>query len=595
MVKKIKPFLFILLLFLLIYTRLINLDWGLPYPMHPDERNMAHALSQLNCNEFQIFNLKQLKSCFNPDFFAYGQFPLYLGFLLLKIYYFLIGNLKNIYFTDAVIILRAISCFASVINAVVLLFIFRLLIQTKSLKSKKIKIFDFKLLLIFLIIIFSPFFIQFSHFGTTESLLMLFYSIIVYLSILLIRNKKIEIKQIIYLGFFSGLAISTKTTGIFFMLVPIVCLFLKIGKNKNYLKDILYILFFLAITAFSMIIFSPHNIISHSDFLSSMRYESDVAFGRYVAFYTRQFKHSISTIFQLRYIFPYALGLPLYISSLLGFLFLTWKNKEINLLRFAFLVYFIPQLFLFAKWTRFITPIFPIVLLFSILFFLKLFSKAHTFKNRFFKKYFLYILFFPLYISLLVPGIAYLSIYTNTDIRFKASKWIYENIPDNSYILSETANVVDLPIIDKKDKDMKVKYRNYTYISFNFYNLDNDILLQKQLKKHIENADYIFIPSRRVFANNTCINEKRENTEFLGYFNDRCSNLKEEYSEINKYYKDLFSENLGFEKIVEFSSYPRISLFGHTLITLPDEEAEETWTVFDHPVFRIYMRKGLKD
>lgn len=595
MVKKIKPFLFILLLFLLIYTRLINLDWGLPYPMHPDERNMAHALSQLNCNEFQIFNLKQLKSCFNPDFFAYGQFPLYLGFLLLKIYYFLIGNLKNIYFTDAVIILRAISCFASVINAVVLLFIFRLLIQTKSLKSKKIKIFDFKLLLIFLIIIFSPFFIQFSHFGTTESLLMLFYSIIVYLSILLIRNKKIEIKQIIYLGFFSGLAISTKTTGIFFMLVPIVCLFLKIGKNKNYLKDILYILFFLAITAFSMIIFSPHNIISHSDFLSSMRYESDVAFGRYVAFYTRQFKHSISTIFQLRYIFPYALGLPLYISSLLGFLFLTWKNKEINLLRFAFLVYFIPQLFLFAKWTRFITPIFPIVLLFSILFFLKLFSKAHTFKNRFFKKYFLYILFFSLYISLLVPGIAYLSIYTNTDIRFKASKWIYENIPDNSYILSETANVVDLPIIDKKDKDMKVKYRNYTYISFNFYNLDNDILLQKQLKKHIENADYIFIPSRRVFANNTCINEKRENTEFLGYFNDRCSNLKEEYSEINKYYKDLFSENLGFEKIVEFSSYPRISLFGHTLITLPDEEAEETWTVFDHPVFRIYMRKGLKD
>lgn len=595
MVKKIKPFLFILLLFLLIYTRLINLDWGLPYPMHPDERNMAHALSQLNCNEFQIFNIKQLKSCFNPEFFAYGQFPLYLGFFLLKIYSFLTGNLKNIFFTDAVIILRAISSFASVINAVVLLFIFRLLIQTKSSKSKKIKIFDFRLLLAFLIIIFSPFFIQFSHFGTTESLLMLFYSIIVYLSILLIKNKKTEIKQIIYLGFFSGLAISTKTTGIFFIFIPLVCLFLKIGKNNNYLKNILYILFFLAITAFSIIIVSPHNIISYSDFLGSMKYELDVAFGSYVAFYTRQFKYSISTIFQLRYIFPYILGLPLYISSLLGFLFLTWKNKEINLLRFAFLVYFIPQSFLFAKWTRFITPIFPIVLLFSILFFLKLFSKAHTFKNRFFNKYFIYILFFPLYISLLIPGIAYLSIYTNTDIRFKASKWIYENIPNNSYILSETANVVDLPIKDDKDKDIRIKYRNYTYISFNFYDLDNDVLLQKQLKRHIENADYIFIPSRRVFANNTCINEKGKNTEFLGYFNDRCSNLKEEYPEINKYYKDLFSENLGFIKIAEFSSYPKISLFGHTLITLPDEDAEETWTVFDHPVFRIYMRESLKD
>lgn len=595
MVKKIKPYLFILLFFLLIFTRLTNLDWGLPYPMHPDERNMAHALSQLHCNEIEIFNIKQLKSCFNPSFFAYGQFPLYLGFILLKIYYFLVGNLKNIYFTDAVIVLRAISSFASVINAVVLLFILKLLIQKKSSKSKKIKIFDFKLLLIFLIIIFSPFFIQFSHFGTTESLLMLFYSIIVYLSILLIKSKETNTKQIIYLGLFSGLAISTKATGIFFISVPIVCLFSKIGKNKKYFKNILNILLLLAITVFSFIIFSPHSIISLPDFLSSMRYESDVAFGRYVAFYTRQFEYSISAIFQLRYIFPYALGLPLYISSLLGFLFLSWKKKEINLLRFAFLVFFIPQAFLFAKWTRFMTPIFPIVLLFSILFFLKLFSKAHTFKNRFFKKYLIYILFFPLYISLLISGIAYLSIYTNTDVRFKASKWIYENIPDNSYILSETANVVDLPIIDKKDKDMKVKYRNYTYISFNFYDLDNDALLEKQLKKHIENADYIFIPSRRVFANNTCINEKGENNKFLGYSDDRCSSLKEEYQIINKYYKDLFSGNLGFKKIAEFSSYPKIFLFGHLIFSLQDEYAEETWTVFDHPVFRIYMRKSLKD
>ena len=31
----------LLIIGLLVYSRFINLGWGLPYPMHPDERNMA--------------------------------------------------------------------------------------------------------------------------------------------------------------------------------------------------------------------------------------------------------------------------------------------------------------------------------------------------------------------------------------------------------------------------------------------------------------------------------------------------------------------------------------------------------------------------
>ena len=74
---------FIALFLLLFYTRFINIGWGLPYPMHPDERNMANAIQTLNC-KFSIFNFQfsNLRECFNPHFFAYGQFPLYLGYLI---------------------------------------------------------------------------------------------------------------------------------------------------------------------------------------------------------------------------------------------------------------------------------------------------------------------------------------------------------------------------------------------------------------------------------------------------------------------------------------------------------------------------------
>jgi hypothetical protein len=39
----------IVLFLILIYTRFVNIGWGLPYPMHPDERNMAVAVQNLNC------------------------------------------------------------------------------------------------------------------------------------------------------------------------------------------------------------------------------------------------------------------------------------------------------------------------------------------------------------------------------------------------------------------------------------------------------------------------------------------------------------------------------------------------------------------
>ena len=45
------------LLSVLVYSRFVNLGWGLPYPMHPDERNMANAVHQLNC-KFPISNFQ---------------------------------------------------------------------------------------------------------------------------------------------------------------------------------------------------------------------------------------------------------------------------------------------------------------------------------------------------------------------------------------------------------------------------------------------------------------------------------------------------------------------------------------------------------
>ncbi len=475
-------FIWLMLIGALLYSRFVNLAWGLPYPFHPDERNMAAAIQSLSWQDK-----------FNPHFFAYGQLPLYLGYLLSYLSKF-----------DATLALRIISALASALTFFVIL---------KIIKTFEKNLGWFEEVLTAVVIILSPYAIQFSHFGTTESLLMLFYSLIVYYSLK---------TNVFLLALFSGLAMATKASSAIFLVLPAVLLF---KKPKELLT-------FVSLSLIIFFISSPHNFINFQDFLSSMKYESDVALGKIVVFYTRQFVGSLPVVFQFEKVFPYALGFFQLVAFLFGFIFLPRIDKKINLLRLAFLVYFLPNAFLFAKWTRFMAPVFPLMTAIALVFLLRVKSK---------------IIFYALVLATAVPGILYLSIYQKPDTRVAASSWIYKNIPEDSYILSETANVVDIPVGGEK---------NYQVISFDFYELDHDPTLQEELKNYLARADYILVPSRRIFANHK----------------------KNEYPLVNKYYEGLSSGTMGFQKVAEFSA------------GLGDEEAEETWTVFDHPVIRIYKR-----
>ncbi|HLL60675.1 MAG TPA: hypothetical protein VK338_03075 [Candidatus Nitrosocosmicus sp.] len=626
------------------------MSWGLPYPFHPDERNMASTIQNLQCDSFDIRLLtSDFTECFNPHFFAYGQFPLYIGYLGIQLSHLLVGKFgQPINFEEATLSLRFISALASIINAFVLVKIVDMFVSRKSKVKSQKSYFGFNLpitnyqLIALLLIIFSPFFIQFSHFGTTESLLMLFYTLIVYWSLKLFQLSHSEsskrdrgipheyenrrraarsfgfpkglsiswgraqddtIKIILLLSLFSGLAVATKISAIVFMGLPILVLIknyeLTITNWEKTKRFIVTLVSFVILTSLFAIFFSPHNLISSKEFINSMNYESSVGTGALKVFYTRQFENTQPILFQLSHIFPYVLGWPIFLFSMAGIFLLPFK-KNYNILRIALLIYFLPTVFLYTKWTRFMAPILPLMIVFATLFLIFLYEKfMHLSKLRVtnyelrsdlinkFNNYKLLIIHFSLFIIMLmciIPGVAFLSIYQQEDVRFKASNWIYKNIPSNSVILSEGGNVIDIPIPDAKLRIRQPadEIRNYRINNFDFYNLEHDVLLQNQLSTYIDSADYIFVPSRRVFMNHMCeSNSQIPNSKFQ----NNC-----QYPFLTNYYNNLFSGALGFQKVAEFTSYPKISIFGKTLLEFPDEEAEETWSVFDHPVIRIYKR-----
>ncbi|MGD8737372.1 MAG: DUF2298 domain-containing protein, partial [Anaerolineae bacterium] len=104
----------------------------------------------------------------------------------------------------------------------------------------------------------------------------------------------------------------------------------------------------------------------------------------------------------------------------------------------------------------------------------------------------------------------------------------------------------------------------YRGLDLTLYDEDTPEKLEKLLDV-LSEADYISMSSGRLWQS--------------------IPRLPMRYPVTTRYYELLFGEELGFEKVAEFHSYPR--LFG---IEFDDTWAEEQFTVYDHPKVLIYRK-----
>ena len=573
----------VFLYLLLFYTRAVNLDWGLPYPFHPDERNMAVAVQGMGCRNLTA----PVEECFNPHFFAYGQLPLYAAYGLL---YLVHGrNQTEISFSDATIVLRIISALSSMAMVYIAYLLFKRLNRDvfDDAKSKWKHAFRF---FFFLSFIFSPVLIQFAHFGTTESFLMMLSVLLIYLGVLHLQQATSLKTHIAWSGVVLGLAVGAKISSLAFVIIPILSLLLsrhqqgesRTERVRMFLESVVLLG---VISALAAVISSPYSIIKLSDFISSLQYESSVATGSMQVFYTRQYDYSLPVLFQFVKIFPYAVGGVVLAVAVIGFFALP-RTKEYGLIRLTILVLFVMNAMMYAKWTRFIAPVYPLIIILAVCTVLT--GLRNLFRSVRTLRYVSLALYAYFLVAFTFQGFAFLSVYTTRDPRFQASDWLFDTVQENEVVLSETANVVDLPIDEDETGARGFRGR---VIPFNFYDLDADSKLQTQFDSDLASAEYIVVPSRRIFMNHTCVMNPVSNA--LAYEKDRCEKLQKAYPLLNKYYEKLFNGELGYVEVARFSSFPTIPLFGSHELVFPDEMAEETWTVFDHPVIRIFKRTSI--
>jgi hypothetical protein len=519
--KKLLYWLALIAIFVLaFFLRFYNLDWDQGKMFHPDERNIAMAVNRL---DFPRQN--------NPEFYAYNGFPIYLIEITSQTMATITNN--DLWLTgwgEINLIGRAYSALFSSLAVIVFY-----LLAKKTLTKKTT-------LLTTLVFATTVGFIQYAHYGVTESLLVLELLLITWLSMKIIDKPKL--KYLISLGIISGLSIGTKTSAISFLLIPFLSLPMAYGVSRSLITKVAT---FTAIAGLVFFISSPNTLIYLSEFKQSMTYEGGVVRGDFLVPYTMQFIDTTPYLYHLKSLMWQTSPLVV-VFGLLGVIDLLIKPKK-NLLLLPLavfsLAYFAYVGFWHTKFIRYLLPVIP----FLILAMGKLLASVEKHTKKF------TILAFMIAAISLGWALAHQSIYAQPQTRIQASEWIYQHLPENSVLLTEHWD-------DRLPINLENQNKSYQFQLLKLYEADNSLKI-KTLADQLARGDYLILSSRRLSGSIP---------------------RNDDYIYTQNYYQLLNSGQLGYQLIKEINVYP--NFLG---LNIKDDNAEETFRVYDHPRVRIYQ------
>lgn len=565
--KKIISTKLLLIGILLLATcfRLYGLNWDNGHQLHPDERAIVMAVDSLRFPQTTI-EFFSSDSPWNPRFFAYGSFPMYLLRVTgdaLSIFYQPIGQ-----FPLLNIVGRFLSALADIISIFILYKIGQKLFNT-----------GIGLLASFFYAI-SVLPIQLSHFYAVDTLLTCF--ILATLYSLLLFYEKPGIKNALFVGVFFGLSLATKVSAIT-LIAPIglalvadfLLIFLKnphrpkhwLPHLPSFAKNLLRFAFIILISAFATFaLLEPYALIDFNSFWTQTLAQSELTKNAFYFPYTLQFVGKTPYLYELKNAFLWGLGPLVGTFAFLGagyFLIHTFKKKREP--QFAkeqiVFIFFLSYLLVVGRFAvgfmRYLLPIYPLLTLFAAVLISRIFKQIKSTKLRL-------IAYCLLLISCLLWPASFAQIYTQPNTRVQASEWIYENIPPGASLA-----------VEHWDDQLPIgKPISYTILTLKLYDADTTEKWQ-EIDAQLAQADYIIVASNRLYGP-------------LQKLTD-CQNLPPNscYIKTAEYYNNLFSEKMGFRRVAEFTSYPTIPLLGTPII---DQSADESFTVFDHPKVIIFEK-----
>ncbi len=566
--------------------RLYGLNWDSGNNFHPDERQIMFHVTVLTWPKSVAQFLDPVNSPLNPHFFAYGSFPLYLlaslGNILVR-FSPALGTFSNLTLVGRVL--------SALFDSATILFSGLLSLKlTDDATPGRRHAWNVALLSAALVA-FTPLQLQLSHFYAVDTILLFFVVLTIYACVCLIDTEK-PIRWALLVGLGYGLALGTKSSAAP-LAVPLLVAVVLRWRRHDFFTSLTSLLIAGFFTIIIFLIAEPYALLDMPNFIQQVSDQGNLARGLLDLPYVRQFAGTIPYLYEAKNMFFWGMGVFLGLAICAGFgwaCFHLWRqrgsafNGWLVVLSWI-LTYGIITGSFYAKFMRYMLPLYPFLSLLAasvLIAFIRVAwnSTSTTVEDvkpsglrR--KATVLQILSVSALVLVLggtlFQGLALLNVYSQPNTRIQASRWMYSHLQPHSTLTYEQWDD-PLPVaVDGHDPSefTQTTYTNaYGQATTGLDLYGDDTMAKAQLLSHLlPTIDAITMPTDRL--------------------DKSIPRLPDRYPLTIHYYQLLFNGQLGFHLAATFANHPH--LLG---ITLDDSNADESYSVFDHPTSRIFVREN---
>ena len=552
--------------------RLYNVNWDQGNNFHPDEREILFHVTAFKWPVNWAQFLDPVQSPLNPHFFAYGSFPLYLLALVAHLLGYDLADPAN--FVKITLVGRVISALFDSGTILLSGWLAFLLVKKSNLSSAwNVALFAAAL------VVFTPLQLQLSHFYAVDTMLVFFVTLTLLACVKLVRTEKF-LRWALFTGVAYGLALATKFSAAPLAVPLCIALYLHWYRRRAIVASCLALLLVAGVTCLIFFAVQPYALLDMPNFVQQVTEQSTIARGTFDVPFIRQFAGTIPYVYQIRNMVVWGMALLAGISAVLGFFWFAWQSRRpeyrlwLIVLSWVIIYAAITGGF-YVKFMRYMLPIYPALsvvaaaALFALIGSLR-WSGQHPFTrfDRFAPILRICILGIVL-AGTMFQGLALLNVYSAPNTRVEASRWLYAHLAPGSVLTYEQWDD-PLPVaVDGHDPSI---FKQATYTSAGGQpatglDLYGDDTQQKalQLARLLPTLNAITMATDRL--------------------DKSIPRLPARYPLTIHYYQLLYSGQLGFHLAAQFDNRPH--LFG---ITLDDSNADESYSVFDHPTSRIFVR-----
>ena len=509
--------------------RLFGLDFDQSHWFHPDERRIAEAVSQLSFTPLQL----------NPHFFAYGSFPLYITRAVTAAVTALDPRLQP--YGSAIVVGRALSAVWGAATVVLLALLAR------RLYGEGVG------LLAGLLLAATVLHVQNSHFATND--VALTFLVLLALAFAAGAVESGKLGHFAGTGVAIGLAVATKFSALPLVLPLGVAALIRWRRERHVTRPMISLALAAGCALAAFVAAAPFALLDTRAFLHDILEQGRMVRTAGLVPYTTQYVGVPKLLYDLREMVLWGMGPLLGVAALVG---TAWRVRrrpaEIPGTDWVLLAWVVPTFALTAsfdvKFLRYLLPIYPVLVLWGAAW---LHAWARRSRGGRWAR------------ATVVAGtalylLAFLSIYARPHTAVSASAWFYDHVPPGSKVLSqEWDEGFPLPLPGGDPG-------SYRVVAFPFYEPDGPAKTAR-LASELAASDAVVFQTKRIYG--------------------AVTRAPERYPLTVNFFRLLFAGDLGYTLVRDVASRP-----GVPGLELPDELADESFSVYDHPKALIFKNTG---